>query len=142
MFPEHASLVALVLNLQTGLVSPQFHVVFDDDFSTVEYIRTGKEPPFWQTLAAQNNTEHFGYVDPTDAPLEVLKELEITRARDSVESSVSHPTREQGRVISPDTTPSQEEQQSQPAEFREPTERQTGYEGPVSLPPFGLCFLP
>ena len=33
--PEHASSVALVLNLQTGHVSPQFHVVFDDDFDTV-----------------------------------------------------------------------------------------------------------
>jgi Integrase core domain. len=41
MSPEHASSVALVLNLQTGLVSPQFHVVFDDDFSTVDTFAPG-----------------------------------------------------------------------------------------------------
>ena len=31
--PDHASNVALVLSLTTGLVSPQYHVVFDDDFT-------------------------------------------------------------------------------------------------------------
>ncbi|KAL7464723.1 hypothetical protein ACHAXS_005078 [Conticribra weissflogii] len=31
---HHAGNVALVLNPKTGLVSPQFHVVFDDDFTT------------------------------------------------------------------------------------------------------------
>ena len=30
--PFHAGSVALVLNPRTGLVSPQFHVVFDDNF--------------------------------------------------------------------------------------------------------------
>jgi hypothetical protein len=33
--PNHASSVPLVLNLQSGLVSPQYHVVFDDNFTTV-----------------------------------------------------------------------------------------------------------
>ena len=32
---NHAQSVALVLNLKTGHVSPQFHVVFDDSFQTV-----------------------------------------------------------------------------------------------------------
>jgi hypothetical protein len=31
--------VALVLNLMTGHVSAQFHVVFDHDFSTIDDIR-------------------------------------------------------------------------------------------------------
>ena len=34
--PNHARSVALVLNLQTGLVSPQFHVTFDPSFQTVK----------------------------------------------------------------------------------------------------------
>ena len=34
--PHHASSVPLVLSTQTGLVSPQFHCVFDDDFDTVK----------------------------------------------------------------------------------------------------------
>ena len=33
--PTHSSLVSRVLNLQTGHVSPQYHVVIDDLFTTV-----------------------------------------------------------------------------------------------------------
>ncbi|KAL7463024.1 hypothetical protein ACHAXS_005996 [Conticribra weissflogii] len=36
--PNHAGSVALVLNPKTGLVSPQYHVVFDDDFTTVPHL--------------------------------------------------------------------------------------------------------
>ena len=32
---EHSSTVALVRNLYTGYVSPQYHVVFDDKFNTI-----------------------------------------------------------------------------------------------------------
>ena len=48
--PSHASNIALVLNPQTGHVSPQFHVVFDDDFTTVEYLRKMTVPPHWAEL--------------------------------------------------------------------------------------------
>ena len=34
--PHHASSVPLILSTQTGLVSPQFHCVFDDNFDTVK----------------------------------------------------------------------------------------------------------
>jgi hypothetical protein len=34
--PQHARNVALVLNIETGLVSPQFHVKFDPSFHTVK----------------------------------------------------------------------------------------------------------
>ena len=43
--PSHASNVALVLNPRTGHVSPQFHVVFDYDFTTVEYLCKKTVPP-------------------------------------------------------------------------------------------------
>jgi hypothetical protein len=32
--PKHARSVHLVLNLETGFVSPQFHISFDDHFET------------------------------------------------------------------------------------------------------------
>ena len=32
---EHSSLVAKVRHLSTGFVSPQYHIVFDDQFETV-----------------------------------------------------------------------------------------------------------
>ena len=43
--PLHAGSVALVWNPTTGQVSPQYHVVFDDDFSTVPYMEAGTVPP-------------------------------------------------------------------------------------------------
>ena len=49
--PEHASSVALVLDLKTGHVSPQYHVIFDDTFSTVEHLRQDTHPPNWIDLA-------------------------------------------------------------------------------------------
>jgi hypothetical protein len=38
----HSSLVPLVLNLQTGHISPQFHVVFDDHFHTVPSLHSSQ----------------------------------------------------------------------------------------------------
>ena len=54
--PAHAGSVALVMNPKTGLVSPQFHVVFDDTFSTVPHIRAGTTPPNWEQLV-RNSSE-------------------------------------------------------------------------------------
>ena len=48
--PSHAGSIALVLNLTTGLVSPQFYVVFDDTFSTVPYMDKKQVPPNWTSL--------------------------------------------------------------------------------------------
>ena len=56
--PDHASNVALVLNLSTGLVSPQYHVVFDDDFTTVDFIRSQKEPSNWETLCKYHTEDY------------------------------------------------------------------------------------
>jgi hypothetical protein len=57
--PMHGRQVALVLNLQTGHVSPQFHIKFDPSFQTV---RNEKSPPSrWQ--------EKCGFVEVVnDAP--------------------------------------------------------------------------
>ena len=48
--PFHAGSVALVWNPTTGRVSPQYHVVFDDDFTTVPYMEAGTIPPNWEEL--------------------------------------------------------------------------------------------
>ena len=47
--PLHASTVALVRNLQTGRISPQYHVVFDDNFETV-YTDYESQPLLWEEL--------------------------------------------------------------------------------------------
>ena len=46
----HARSVALVWNPTTVCASPQYHVVFDNDFSTVPYMESGTIPPNWENL--------------------------------------------------------------------------------------------
>ena len=47
--PSHAENVAMVRNLRTGYLSPQFHVVFDDQFETV-FADENSVPPNWDDL--------------------------------------------------------------------------------------------
>ena len=47
--PVHAETLSLVHNLKTGYISPQCHVVFDDDFETV-YASEHEPPPNWDDL--------------------------------------------------------------------------------------------
>ena len=66
--PRHASSVPLILNTQTGLVSPQFHCVYDDAFDTVN--NDAKFVSLWQQKAkltshAENNSVSRSPTDPT-----------------------------------------------------------------------------
>jgi hypothetical protein len=47
--PLHASTVELVRNLQTGSITPQFHMVFDDYFEMV-HSAEDQEPEQWNDL--------------------------------------------------------------------------------------------
>ena len=40
----------MVLNPTTGHISPQYHIVFDDTFSTVPHLRSGTKPDDWINL--------------------------------------------------------------------------------------------
>jgi len=51
----HASSVRLILNLQTGNVMPQYHVVHDDFFKTV-YADGTEPPPEWAELVMLNRS--------------------------------------------------------------------------------------
>ena len=51
MSMQHARSVALILNLKTGHVSPQFHVTFDPKFETVRQSMGNLSPPSeWQNI--------------------------------------------------------------------------------------------
>ena len=43
--PRHSSDMPLIINLQTGSIFPQYHVVFDDTFTTVSSIPEDQDPP-------------------------------------------------------------------------------------------------
>ena len=60
--PDHAVNVALLLNPKTGLVSPQFYVVFDDDFTIFPHLQRGTVPPNWNKLvigSREKSTDEF-----------------------------------------------------------------------------------
>ena len=60
--PIHAGNVSFILNLSTGHVTPQFHVVFDETFSTVPSLKTGSIPASWNFIC-KNNRELATYKD-------------------------------------------------------------------------------
>ena len=45
-----SGLIALVLNIKIGLVSPQFHFKFDNDFTTGPYLTKDETPLNWLSL--------------------------------------------------------------------------------------------
>ncbi len=49
-FPFHAGSVVRVFNPKTARVSPQYHVIFDENFSTVLFMERGEVPPNWDNL--------------------------------------------------------------------------------------------
>ncbi len=60
----HSSEVPQVLNLTNGSITTQFHVVFDDLFTTVPSIEREDDPPsHWEGLCLENTT-----LVPTDVP--------------------------------------------------------------------------
>ena len=79
--PRHARSVALVLNPITGLVSPQYHVSFDDDFETTRkgnarilptpqwLVRTGFRKPDHNMVPATDEPEADRYVLPPNAEI-------------------------------------------------------------------------
>jgi hypothetical protein len=61
---QHASSVHLVRNLQTGSITPQYHLVFDDFFETV-FLDGEQEPDVWPDLVVfqsfANDCDDEGY---------------------------------------------------------------------------------
>ncbi len=55
--PNHAFSIPLVLSTTTGLVSPQFHVVFNDHFPTMDCLKTNKLPTHWSTLLTTSTSK-------------------------------------------------------------------------------------
>ena len=63
--PVHAETIALVRNLKTGYISPQYHVVFDDSFETV-YADEDTTPDAWENLCIFNKFQ--AEFEPSVAP--------------------------------------------------------------------------
>jgi hypothetical protein len=72
---QHASEVPRVLNLSTGSITTQYHVVFDDLFTTVSSVDRDHEPlHHWEDLCLENSTQIT-----VDGPPECLADEWLTR---------------------------------------------------------------
>ena len=63
----HSTQVGLVLNLLTGSISSQYHVVFDDMLSTV-MSSTAADPEVWIKLVTSRNSRVQVMLDQEDDP--------------------------------------------------------------------------
>ena len=63
----HSTQVGLVLNLFTGSISPQYHVVFDCMFSTVMSSKAA-DPEVWIMLVTSRNSRIQVMLDQEDDP--------------------------------------------------------------------------
>jgi hypothetical protein len=71
---QHSSEVPLVFNLQTGSIDTQYHVVFDDQFTTVSLIEREMDPPsHWGDLYLESAVRIV-----TDHPETYLKDDWLT----------------------------------------------------------------
>ena len=94
--PKHASTVPLVLNLDTGAISPQFHVVFDDWFATVASSSDSLPPidsPEWQQLFGDSTYQYFfDDDDPADSPSAASDSPPLDSAVRSAHDRLAPPT--------------------------------------------------
>jgi len=101
--PQHARSVALVLNLETGRVSPQFHVQFDPSFHTVKESFEGKPPPsLWQSVC--------GFEKKVRKPDKAQRPRNEVKFQDQAEQPIQR---------------EQQPEASEPPPQQEPTEQET-----------------
>ena len=89
--PHHSTLVPRVLNFTTGSITPQFHVVFDDSFSSV-HSSSLKNTSIWNQLLSSPNARFQIDLDESDDQMladEWLTSEEAT-ARDLQQREEAH----------------------------------------------------
>jgi hypothetical protein len=85
----------MILNLRTGHVSPQFHVVYDNDFTTVPYLRTTTVPPHWAELVEASSHLEV-HTKQQVGTWQSLPELDVDLGDFTSDTSITlHPTSNQ-----------------------------------------------
>jgi hypothetical protein len=95
--PQHAQSVALVLNLDTGLVSPQFHVTFDPTFQTMrKQLQNNLPLSQWQYKAGFVNKQDDTIILSTEttkrsAPLPQQAQAKVHQIPPKLRMQDNHP---------------------------------------------------
>jgi hypothetical protein len=85
--PSHAANISLILNPKMGHISPQFHVVYNDDFTTVPYLQTVTVPLHWAALVAASATIKI-YTEKQIGTWQSLPELDVESGDFTLDSSI------------------------------------------------------
>jgi hypothetical protein len=100
---DHASNVALVLNPTTKRISPQFHILFDDFYSTVRSVDDDKAPQLtavdWDNFLEMKGTDVF--YDESDSDLVPRVDNEWLEPEEIARRNINQPRRqrEQTEII-------------------------------------------
>ncbi len=86
--PHHNRNVALVLNRTTGLVSPQFHVVFDDNFDTIKELEDNHEWKIKAGFVAQRELQRTDRLQHAKSSNKRL--LETDQENDRIKKKTKH----------------------------------------------------
>jgi hypothetical protein len=94
--PNHSTNVNLVLNPETGSITPQYHVVFDEKFSTTASTVTEDSLTpavhLWDTLRADGYEQHQSLQDSSDDFLPPDSFLDPSNQTERIDHSVEPPT--------------------------------------------------
>lgn len=88
--PDHHSSAGLCLNLETGAITPQYHVVYDDWFATVTSTEEALDyltGPEWQALFGDSNWQYGPLGEDLQDPTE---DLTPAMHRDAVATAMEH----------------------------------------------------
>ena len=121
MSPYHASTVALVRNLNTGSIGPQFHVVYDNWFETVHAEESEEPPPEWEILV--NHSRFCAEFDEDDIDKLHLDDEWLTPSEIIVVREQIHRERERSR---------QQKQRPKHQQPRQSGEQESSSNRPVS----------
>ena len=92
MSPEHASNVALIYNLDTGYVSPQYHVVYDDEFASVSSTLPSNIQAVWEDLFKTNrDVPPDDYIQLPDPHWDIPEHLCLSTPDDATQPVPSDP---------------------------------------------------
>ena len=127
--PMHASTVGLVRNLQTGSITPQFHVVYDDFFETV-HSDEALEPKEWGELL-----EFSRFKSDYDEEAAVPELADEWMAPDDLHARVMERARERSDILTGRNSAPDGDEHNAPAPDQSdgPSayEPQAGYDEPV-----------
>ena len=125
--PSHASNVALVLNRKTTRISAQFHILFDDFFTTVKGIEMADSPDLdrfnWPDFIATHGTEKY------------FDEMEDSQIRDTWDNVPTAPQPQREKVSLEDSGSTVAPSKNAMPDTCLPSEPQGESDEPITDPP-------